>query len=70
MVWILNENRIDTAGTKYRKLGKKRKLIIKNLTYEDSGVYECAMHSNFTRRGKGELWGKENKISNGKLKVN
>ena len=63
MVWTQNENKINTVGTKYKKYGRKRKLLIRNLTSEDSGVYECAMESNRTQKGRAELWGEDAKAT-------
>ena len=57
MLWIQNENMLNTVGTKYKNYGKKKKLLIRNLTQKDSGVYECAMPSNITQKGRAELWG-------------
>ena len=58
VVWSQNRNTISTAGPKYRNFGRKRRLLIRNLAPEDSGVYECAITSNTTKRGRAELWGK------------
>ena len=56
MIWIWNNDILNTTGSKYRKYGKKKRLLIKELTYEDSGVYECAFASNITEKGRTELW--------------
>lgn len=57
VIWIQNKNTLSTTGTKYRNFGKKKRLLIKDLVPEDSGVYECALMSNTTERGRAELWG-------------
>lgn len=57
VIWTQNRHTISTAGAKYRNFGLKKKLLIRDLIPEDSGIYECAMISNTTEKGRAELWG-------------
>lgn len=67
VIWIWNNDILNTTGSKYRKYGKKKRLLIKELTYEDSGVYECAFASNITEKGRTELWIAPNVVSSPKV---
>ncbi len=56
VVWIKDGHAIVTAGTKkYLHQRRKKKLVIRSLSVMDSGVYECALSSNSTEKGRAEL---------------
>ena len=56
VVWIKDGQVIDTSSRKYRNFGKKKWLLIRDLTETDGGVYECAFTPNATEKGRAELW--------------
>lgn len=58
-MWFWKGERLDTTGnSKYRNMGRKKRLQLKWLAHEDSGIYECAMVSNTTKKAQAELWSK------------
>ena len=36
----------------------KKRLLVRDIVEEDSGVYECAFSLNSTEKGRAELWSK------------
>lgn len=60
VVWLKDGHIIETKGNrKYIHRRLKRKLEIRQLDVNDSGIYECAINPNSTERGRAELWGKQ-----------
>lgn len=58
MIWLKNGDFLDTRPRKYRNYGMKKRLLVRNVVDEDSGVYECAFSLNSTEKGRAELWSK------------
>lgn len=58
VIWLKNGDFLDTSPRKYRNYGMKKRLLVRNIVDEDSGVYECAFSLNSTEKGRAELWSK------------
>lgn len=58
VIWLKNGDFLDTRPRKYRNYGMKKRLLVRNVVDEDSGVYECAFSLNSTEKGRAELWSK------------
>jgi len=56
VVWLKDGNVLNVRTRKYRKYGMKKRLLVRNIMEEDSGMYECTYSFNSTEKGRAELW--------------